>query len=111
MKCQPKASQGARRVANLKNVSAGGAAVIFPGMILAGTFVDLEIHVPMLNRSVPAEGQVVRCLPVPGGFDLGIRFTKIDQKDRSELDESVKRFFSPLERLRHEQRSWWRKLP
>jgi hypothetical protein len=80
-------------------------------MIPVGGRLQVEIHIPPLERSVRAEGQVVRCRPNrSGGFDLGIRFDRIDASDQALLNEAIEKFYSPRQRSRQHSGSWWRRL-
>ena len=81
-------------------------------MLPVGSRIQVEIHVPPLGRSILAEGAVVRCVAAPGGgFDLGIRFDRIDPKDQNDFNEAIERFYSPRQRDRQRGGTWWRRLP
>ena len=111
IKCEPKTPADASHVTATRDVSAGGFCVVTREMIPVGSRIRVEIHVPPLDRSIQAEGQVVRCLPAHrGSFQLGIRFLEIDPKERVALNEAIEK--SAGSRVRaHQERSWWRKLP
>lgn len=110
VKWEPTQHAGAPGVAATKDVSAGGIALVVREMIPAGSRIQIEIHVPALNRSIPAQGQVVRCLLAKGGgFELGIRFAQISAEDQKALREAIDKFASPRDRSSL-QRSWWRKI-
>lgn len=101
---------GNPQLASMRDVSAGGVAVVAPQMIPVGSQIRIEIRVPPLGRSIQARARVVRCLPMrEGGFDLGIQFLEIDPKDRKEMDEAIKKSVPPGWRTSH-RRSWWRKV-
>ncbi len=94
-----------------RDVSAGGIALAVNQKFQLGSRLGLEIHVPPLNRSIPTEAEVVRCLPLKGrGFDLGLRFLKIAPQDREELDAAIKKFYGQKEQARQQKGWWWRKL-
>jgi len=111
IKCEPRTAADGKHVVRTKDVGAGGVAVIVEEMLPIGTHLHLEIHVPPLNRTIPAEGQVVRCLPARRGrgFELGVYFDQIDPKDRADLNEAIERSIGPRGRTR-QRSTWWRKL-
>ena len=110
IKCVPQSPGESLNVAATRDVGAGGCAFYSQQCIPVGSQIHLEILVPPLNRSILANGRVVRCMAVRGGgFDLGIQFLRIDPKDQAELNDSIERLSTRGRRARHE-RSWWRKL-
>lgn len=110
IKCEPKEGASGRHVTRTKDVSAGGVAIYLPEMIPVGNHLNLEIHVPSLNRVIAVQGQVVRCVPERhGGFALGIKFKEISERDRKDLHEAVQRFSSAADRAR-QQKFWWRTI-
>ena len=110
IKCQPQEVAGGQYVTRTKDVSAGGVAIDLPEMVPAGSHLNLEIHVPSLNRVIAVKGQVVRCIPGRhGGFALGVRFTEINEQDRKDLNEAVQRFSSAADRAR-QRKFWWRRI-
>ena len=110
IKYEPKQVPAGHYVTETQDISAGGVRVQSREMLPIGTQIHIEVHVPVLNRNVSAEGQVVRCLPARGGgFELGIRFLHIEPQDRAALGEAVEQFLTPRQRGTH-KRTWWRKL-
>ena len=105
IKCAPQAEGKTEEVTSTSDVSAGGVAILSHQEIPVGSRIRLEIHVPPLNRSIPAEGVVVRCRPARVGksFELGIRFSQIDPADRIALNEAVEGSYGP----RQTGSSWW----
>jgi len=97
-------------LSSTRDVGAGGIALVVNEKFPTGSRLAVEIHVPPLNRSIPTEAEVVRCLPIKsGGFDLGLRFLKIAPQDREELDAAIKKFYSQREQARQQKGGWWRK--
>lgn len=109
IKCEPKTEANGKHVMRAEDVGAGGVRIVLGQELPAGSRLHLEIHVPPLNRSIRAEGKVVRCLPKERGFELGIRFERIDPRDQAALNEAVERFFSPRQRIR-QHRAWRREI-
>lgn len=102
----------AQQVTHTADVSAGGVALSVREMMPVGSRIQLEVHVPPLDRSIRASGQVVRCVPSRrGGFEIGIQFDQIDKTDQVILDEAISRFYSPRQRDQHRGGAWWRNLP
>jgi len=111
IKCESPADGAGRQVTHTADVSAGGVSVTVREMIPVGGHVQLEIHIPPLDRSIQAQGKVVRCLPARGGgFSLGLQFEQIAPEDQQALREAIDRFYSPKQRARQEGAAWWRKL-
>lgn len=111
IKCEPQTEGDGRHVTHTANVSAGGVAVTVREMIPVGCRIHLEVHVPPLNRSIQAEGKVVRCLLMRGGsFDLGIQFDQIAPEDQKVLNEAIESFYNPHQRARQQGAAWWRRL-
>lgn len=108
IKCEPQTPDDGRHLSTTGNVSAGGVSVTVQQKIAVGSAIRLEIHVPPLNRSILAKGQVVRCLPTATGnsFELGIRFVQIDPGERIALNEAIEAAFLPHRR----PRPWWRRF-
>lgn len=101
-----------RQVAHTADVSGGGVALSVREMIPVGSRLKLEVHVPPLDRSIQAVGEVIRCLPGRrGGYEIGIRFEQINPTDQVVLDEAIERFYSPRQRNRHRGGAWWRAFP
>jgi uncharacterized protein (TIGR02266 family) len=68
------------------NISLGGVCIQVDAAEEIGTEVELLIHFPDLNASLPARGQVVwanRSHPV----DMGIRFVNLDDKKQDTLKQ------------------------
>lgn len=104
--------EGARhQVTHTADVSAGGVAFSIREMLPVGSRIKLEVHVPPLDRSVQAVGEVIRCLPGrKGGYEIGIRFDRIDAADQALLNEAIERFYGPRQRSRQHGGSWWRRF-
>ena len=101
-----------RQVTHTADVSAGGVALSVREMIPVGSRIQLEVHVPPLNRSIQAIGEVTRCFPGRrGGYEIGIRFEKINTTDQVILDDAIQRFYSPRQRSRQRGGAWWRTFP
>lgn len=74
----------------LLNISLGGVCIQVEAAEEIGTEVDLLIHFPDLNVSLPARGQVVwanRSHPV----DMGIRFVGLDEKKQESLKQYLQK--------------------
>jgi uncharacterized protein (TIGR02266 family) len=72
------------------NVSLGGVCIQCDAAEEIGTEVELLIHFPELNASIPARGQVVwanRSTPV----DMGIRFVNLDDKKQETLKQYIQK--------------------
>ena len=109
---EPDAEGTGRQVTYTADVGAGGVALSIREMIPVGSRVKLEVHVPPLDRSVQAVGQVTRCIPSRRvGYSIGIHFEQIDPADQAVLDETIERFYSHRQRNRHRHGAWWRSLP
>lgn len=112
VKCQFQSQESVQRVTETLDVGAGGVAMTVSKKVPIGTQVQIEIHVPPLNRPIRVEGKVVRCSPAAQDvYELGIRFTRIDPADQQALDEGIKKFYSPREKSRQQTGIWWRRLP
>lgn len=99
------------RVTETTDVSAGGVALLVSEPVPIGSTLHLEVHSPPLGRTVQAEGRVLRCQPAGReGYELGIRFVRIDPKDQADLNEAIQKFYSPGQRERQQGGSWWRNL-
>ncbi|MBI3333332.1 MAG: PilZ domain-containing protein [Candidatus Omnitrophica bacterium] len=105
VKCEILPTGDDRLVTSSKDVSAGGVAILVQEAVPAGSRVRLTIYVPFLERSIPAQGRVVRSLPTRGGgFELGIRFEQIDPKDRQDLNQVIEEMAPSRRKM-----NWWRK--
>jgi uncharacterized protein (TIGR02266 family) len=74
----------------LINISVGGVCIQCEAAEEIGTEVDLLIHFPELNASIPARGQVIwanRSHPV----DMGIRFVNLDDKKQEMLKQYLQK--------------------
>jgi len=111
VKCEPTTQQAqeGRHVTATQDVSAGGMRMVVREEVPVDSEVILEIHVPPLERTIQAVGKVLRCQPSRRGFELGVRFERIDPRDQVALNEAVEQFYSPRKRVRHQQ-SWWRRI-
>ena len=109
---EAQAEGASRQVTHTADVSAGGVALSVQEMLPIGSRIKLEVHVPPLNRSIQAVGEVIRCLPGrQGGYEIGIRFEQIDPTDQAVLDDAIQRFYSPRQRSHQRNGAWWRSLP
>ncbi len=109
---EPEIEGAGHQVTHATDVSAGGVALSIREMLPVGSRIKLEVHVPPLDRSIQAVGEVIRCLPGrKGGYEIGIRFERIDEEDQALLDQAIERFYSPRQRNRHRSGAWWRTLP
>ncbi len=110
IKCEPQTAADSTHVVSTKDVGAGGIAVEMQQMVPVGSRIRIEIHVPPLNRSIQAMGQVVRCLPKPDGrFELGIRFQQIEPQEQTALNEAIQKFL-PRRHASRKRSHWWRKV-
>lgn len=111
VKCTPRSEASSPLITQTKDIGAGGVCLLFPKEFPALTLVDLEIHVPPLNRTILTVGQVVRSIPSrEGRYELGIRFIQIDPKDQTDLNEAVENLTSHGQRRRFHL-NWWRRIP
>ena len=111
VKCQWGQPSGNLKITETTDVSAGGVALLVPEPVPVGSSIRLQVHVPPLNRTVEAEGRVLRCQSTGrGNYELGIRFLRIDPKDQADLNEAVRKFYSPGQRQRQQGGNWWRNL-
>ena len=100
------------QIAESIDVGAGGISMILPQNVPVGSRLPLEIYTPPLERSVRAEGQVIRSIPSEKtGCTVGVLFVRIDPQDQQALNETVERFYRPRERTRQQKGIWWRALP
>lgn len=111
IKCEPLTGADDRQVSATRDVSAGGCSVVLPEKIPVGSRIGLQIHIPPIDRTLQAEGLIVRCQPLPRGtsFDVGVRFTRIDPADRAQLSDVIEQISRPERRAR-QQRNWWRSI-
>lgn len=111
VKCAVGSASSDPRVTETTDVSAGGVAILVPEPVPAGNPIHLEVHAPPLGRTIQAEGTVLRCQPAGQvGYELGIRFVRIDPKDQADLSEAIRTFYNPGQRDRQQGGTWWRKL-
>ena len=88
--------QPLKNKARLKDISRGGLRISGKKALLKGSYIDMEIKVPARDKYIPAFGEVMWSRSLDDSYyDTGMRFTKIQKKDRSELlgyayDEWVK---------------------
>ncbi len=95
------------QVTRAKNVNADGIAVVVQEEIQVGSRLGMELLVPPIERRIPAEGKVVRQSAIArDGYELGIRFFKIDPQDRQILNETIERFTPSRKWARHLESSW-----
>jgi len=97
-----------------KNVSSGGMMFPANNSVQIGTELDIELNISAVPTIMPAKeglakyktvvvtGRVVRCEEVIKGelYNIGISMEKIDDKDRSLLEQFID-FFLRRERLRN----------
>ena len=83
-----------------KNISAAGVKILASENISPGSFLELHIKIPGINRFITAIGRVVRCNPEGKKFAVAISFIWISKMDRELMDEYVK--CKKLENLRSE---------
>ncbi len=111
VKCALDKTSSDLRITETTDVSAGGIALLVPQPVPIGSSIRLEVHTPPLGRAITAEGTVLRCEPTGReGYELGIRFTRIDPKDQADLNEAIQKFYSPGQRERQQGGTWWRRL-
>lgn len=114
IKCQLEAQPEVLHLTEPKDVSAGGAAVVVPEAAEVGSRVRVELQVPVLDRSIQAQGRVTRCTPTSSkwrrGFEWAIDFDRIPAADQEQLQEAIRQFYSPEEQHRQESGSWWRNI-
>ena len=114
IRCRPLSGGSEKtQVTSVSDVSAGGVSLTVNEPLPVGSRLHVEIHVPPLNRSLHAEGSVVRCASTRTGnrFELGIRFDRIDPLERIALNDAVERFYSPRDLAHQHGRIWRRRLP
>ncbi len=110
VKCTALSASDGQSVHSTQDVSAGGVSMISREMIPVGSRMQVEIHVPPLNRSISLTVVVVRCLlQKDGRFDLGLRFLDFPENERAQLDQAIARYASIRQKESH-QKSWWRKV-
>ncbi len=110
IKCEPLTPSNGKRVSATRDVSAGGCSVVLPEKIPVGSRIRIQIHIPPIDRTVQAEGLVARCQPVSRGmgFDVGIRFDRIDPADRDQLRQTIEEISGPGQVP--QKRTWWRSV-
>ena len=107
IKCESKTPSDGRTVTHTRDIGAGGVSVSMKEPLPLGTPIRVEIHIPPLDCSVSAQGQVIRCFPGrSGGFEVGIQFTHIEAKDRATLNEAIEEIIGSGGR----RTTWWRKF-
>lgn len=77
------------RIANVRDISAGGVRFITEGLVPESAFIDLTIFVPPLGRTVEARAQVLRVRKAKTGhfYYVAVRFLNINEEDREAIDE------------------------
>jgi len=112
IKCEPQTQEDGKHVVHTRDISAGGVSIEIKEVLPPGTRVHLEILVPPLNRTIQADGKVVRSLSAlkGGGSIVGIQFERIDPEDRLALKEAVERFSKALKDRKPHKEHWWRQI-
>ncbi len=84
-----------------KDISASGIKIVTSEKITVGSFLELHIKIPSVNRFLTAIGKVMRCeMEGKKNFRIAISFVWINKRDRELMDEYVKS--KRLEKLRSE---------
>ena len=85
-----------------KNISPGGIRALVKGDIKQGDWLELNINVPKLRKSIFAIGKVVWTADKKAGkIDVGIKFEVIDAEIKNKFLEYIcELMFSQLERSR-----------
>ena len=109
IKCTTEAPSHTEQVSQTKDIGAGGVSLIVKEAVALGALIHLDILAPVLHRAIAVQGKVVRCTAIKQGFELGVRFVKIDPTDQEELNKAVEKALPPRQRNRQKQ-SWWRKI-
>ena len=110
IKCELMTPTENHKILSTKDVSAGGISAMVPEMIPADTRIQVEIHVPPIDRVIIATAQVVRCQPAQKGFELGIRFLEINAQDQAALKQAIEKHYGPAKKARQERGAWWRNI-
>src|SRR5215813_9788018 len=70
------------------NIGGGGLSIPMSEPPEAGVVLQLSIRVPQREAPISATAEVVWRRPPPAG-EIGVRFTKIDDRDRDLLEASI----------------------
>lgn len=75
---------GSRQViGQARDLSGSGMLIDTPVTIAVGTRVPLEFYLPKTRSQIKVMGQVVRATKMPeGGYQVGVRFTDLNQSDQ-----------------------------
>jgi len=75
--------------ARLLDLSQGGALLQLATALEVGTINDFTL--PLDSGSVWVQGEVKRCTPFEGGFQVGVEFVGMDPHDQRRLREYLDR--------------------
>lgn len=82
-----------------EDISGAGVKLAAAEKILAGSFLELHIKIPIVDKFLTAIGKVVRCeAGKKGKFTIAVSFIWINKKDKDLIGEYVKN--KRLEKLR-----------
>ena len=82
-----------------RNISGAGIKFTAVEKVPMGSFLELHIKIPTVNKFLTATGKVVRCdAEQKGKFGVAVSFIWINKKDRELIDEYVRN--KRLEKLR-----------
>ena len=97
-------------VRSTADVSGGGLCLIVSEPVKLGTRIQMSVHIPLVNKSVPAQGEVARCVELKksDGYELGVRFVQMDPNDQKLLNDAIEHQLTPRERSRQQEGEWWR---
>ena len=77
------------------NLSTGGIFIETARPLKVGTRLKIQFCLPRMEKEILADGVVVRRVNVhgknPGTGGMGIRFSDLDPKDKSSLDDYIQR--------------------
>lgn len=98
IKCESLEPAGGERspvATSAANISAGGVALTSQQAFPVGARVRIDILVPPIQRTIRAQGVVLRCSPSREGknCELGIWFERIAPPDRIALNEAIEQFY------------------
>jgi len=84
-----------------KDISASGIRFTAQEKLTIGSFLELRIKIPTINKFLAATGKVIRCdIGAKNNFEIAVSFIWINKRDKELIDKYVKN--KRLEELRSE---------
>jgi len=82
-----------------RNISCSGVLFHVEENVELGTELDMQINFPPHPEPIKVKAKVVRVKPLKkvGGFDVGVEFIEIDEKDRDVISKAVLQVYGKVE--------------